>query len=89
MLENAQDYLSCKKVNVASCLILDVEMPGMTGLELQLTVSGINAPPSIFFIGHEDGPIEFDASRWKSSRNAMHCCLLVSAKCSHLLCQDY
>ncbi|QHN03636.1 response regulator transcription factor [Granulicella sp. WH15] len=52
--ETAQDYLSFEKVNAESCLILDMDMPGMTGLELQKEISGTAGPPIIFLTGHGD-----------------------------------
>jgi FixJ family two-component response regulator len=61
--ERAQDYLSCKKANTVSCLILDMDMPGMTGLELQQEISGTNTPPIIFLTGHGDIPSSVKAMK--------------------------
>jgi FixJ family two-component response regulator len=41
-LKNAQDSLSSRKANTVSCLILDMNISGMTGLELQQEISGTN-----------------------------------------------
>ena len=61
--ESAQEYLSHEKANVVSCLILDMDMPGMTGLELQRAISGTNAPPIIFLTGHGDIPSSVKAMK--------------------------
>lgn len=46
------------------CLVLDIRMPGMTGLELQqrLTETG-SALPIIFITGHGDVPMAVEAMR--------------------------
>lgn len=43
---SAQDFLSSPRLLKTSCLIADVEMPGMSGLELQeyLVTNGYNTP---------------------------------------------
>jgi len=61
--ERASDYLSYKKPGCVSCLILDMDMPGMTGLELQREISGMNAPPIIFLTGHGDIPSSVKAMK--------------------------
>jgi FixJ family two-component response regulator len=61
--ENAQDYLSFKKADTVSCLILDMDMPGMTGLELQEKISGTDATPIIFLTGHGDIPSSVKAMK--------------------------
>ena len=61
--ENAQKYLCHEKADVVSCLILDMDMPGMTGLELQREISGTNAPPIIFLTGHGDIPSSVKAMK--------------------------
>ena len=52
--ETAQHYLSFEKVTTEFCVILDMDMPAMTGLELQKEISGIAGPPIIFLTGHGD-----------------------------------
>ena len=51
----AQEFLSGWRSDIVSCLVLDVRLPGMSGLELQrqLTESGIRIP-IIFVTGHGD-----------------------------------
>jgi len=54
-LSSAEDFLNQGSHNVHGCLILDVRMPGMNGLELQekLAKSG-STMPIIFMSAHED-----------------------------------
>ena len=44
--ESAESFLSSKRLDETSCLIVDVQMPGMSGLELQshLTAAGSRIP---------------------------------------------
>ncbi len=55
---SAQDYLDNFDVTKAGCIILDVRMPGMSGLDLQarLTAEKIH-PPIIIITGHGDVPM--------------------------------
>ena len=56
-LSSAEDFLNQGCHNVPGCLILDVRMPGMHGLELQekLVKSG-STMPIIFMSAHDDAP---------------------------------
>jgi FixJ family two-component response regulator len=54
---SAADYLaSARADDVSSCLILDVDMPEMSGLELQRKLSTQDGPPIIFLTGYGDIP---------------------------------
>ncbi len=55
---SAQDFLNNFDVAKAGCIILDVRMPGMSGLDLQarLTAEKIH-PPIIIITGHGDVPM--------------------------------
>jgi FixJ family two-component response regulator len=53
---SAQEYLEFKKPDCPGCLILDLQLPGMSGLELQQEIAGEHAPPIIFVTGHGDVP---------------------------------
>jgi FixJ family two-component response regulator len=54
---NAADYIAFPKPDVPACLILDVELPDINGLELQQQQMGEgNHPPIIFLTGHGDIP---------------------------------
>jgi FixJ family two-component response regulator len=54
---SAQHFLSHPRTPVPSCLILDISMPGLNGLELQKLVA-VQHPemPIIFITGHGDVP---------------------------------
>lgn len=53
---SAKEYLQFKKPDAPACLILDLELPGMSGLELQQEIAGEQAPPIVFVTGHGDVP---------------------------------
>jgi FixJ family two-component response regulator len=59
-----QDFLRHKLPNVASCLVLDVRLPGMSGLEVQrkLNERGVSIP-IIFITGHGDIPMTVEAMK--------------------------
>jgi len=62
--ESAADFLKNYDANQAGCLILDVRMPSMTGLELQEELLKRNIPlPIIFISGHADIPDSAKAFR--------------------------
>ena len=60
----AQDFLSHKLPDAASCLVLDVRLPGMSGLEVQrkLNERGVSVP-IIFITGHGDIPMTVEAMK--------------------------
>ena len=62
--ETAQEFLETKLPDVPSCLVLDVRLPGLSGLSLQreLTKSGIQIP-IIFITGHGDIPMSVQAMK--------------------------
>jgi FixJ family two-component response regulator len=53
---DASQYLDFKRPDAPGCLVLDLDMPGMTGLELQKELTGTDAPPIVFLTGHGDIP---------------------------------
>lgn len=62
--ESADDFLNNFDPNQAGCLILDVRMPSMTGLELQEELARRDfAIPIIFISGHADVPDSSKAFR--------------------------
>ena len=59
---SAERFLAALRPGDSSCVVLDVRMPGLTGLELQqeLNRRGV-ALPIIFITGHGDVPMAVDA----------------------------
>jgi FixJ family two-component response regulator len=53
---SAAEYLKFKKPDAPACLILDLQMPGMSGLDLQREIAGGDAPAIVFVTGHGDVP---------------------------------
>jgi two-component system response regulator FixJ len=61
-LSTAQEFLSTYDPQQPGCLILDVRMPGMSGLELQQQLNMRGAIiPVIFITGHGDVPMAVEA----------------------------
>lgn len=59
---SAQEFLSVWQADQAGCLVLDVRMPGMSGLELQMELNARGAIiPVIFISGHGDIPMAVEA----------------------------
>ena len=51
----AEQFMDFREANERSCLVLDVQLPRMSGLELQRQLSGdANAVPIIFMTAHSD-----------------------------------
>jgi FixJ family two-component response regulator len=53
---SAAEYLKFKKPDSPACLILDLQLPGMSGLDLQREIAGSDAPAIVFVTGHGDVP---------------------------------
>lgn len=53
---SAQEYLESEKPDSPACLVLDLQLPGTSGLELQKELAAGNSPPIIFITGHGDVP---------------------------------
>jgi FixJ family two-component response regulator len=61
---SAQDFLEHPRALVPSCLILDVTLPGLNGLELQSLIAGDRIDmPIIFITGHADVPMTVKAMK--------------------------
>jgi FixJ family two-component response regulator len=50
----AADFMSRPRTTVSCCLVLDVRLPGLSGLELQRQLAGQTDIPIIFITGHGD-----------------------------------
>jgi FixJ family two-component response regulator len=53
---SAAEFLECEKPDSPACLVLDLELPDTSGLELQRELATGIAPPIIFITGHGDVP---------------------------------
>lgn len=61
---SAQEFLDAEKPDVPSCLILDVRLPGMSGLDLQKELANAgNQVPVIFITAHGDIPMSVRAMK--------------------------
>lgn len=62
--ESAESFLEQYDQAWAGCLVVDVRMPGMNGLELQRELKGRGvATPLIFMTGHGDIPMAVEAMK--------------------------
>jgi len=59
-----QEFLNSKRPECPGCLVLDVRLPGMSGLDFQreLAETGVNLP-IIFITGHGDVPMSVQAMK--------------------------
>src|SRR5256714_12312155 len=53
---SAAEYIAYPKPDVPACLILDVELPDINGLDLQRQTAEGNHPQIVFITGHGDIP---------------------------------
>jgi FixJ family two-component response regulator len=60
---SAQDFLSVPPPTVPCCLVLDVTLPGLSGLELQRQLVDRADMPIIFITGHGDVPMSVQAMK--------------------------
>jgi len=61
---SAQEFLRADRPDVPACLILDVRMPGLSGLDLQRDLSAEQIHlPIIFITGHGDIPMSVRAMK--------------------------
>jgi FixJ family two-component response regulator len=62
--ESAQQFLTRPRTTVPCCLILDVSLPGLSGLELQKMIAADRIDmPIIFITGHGDIPMSVQAMK--------------------------
>ncbi|HEX8139567.1 MAG TPA: response regulator transcription factor [Pyrinomonadaceae bacterium] len=61
---SAQEFMQSKRPDAPACLVLDVRMPGLSGLDLQRELSGAGVTvPIIFITGHGDIPMSVRAMK--------------------------
>jgi FixJ family two-component response regulator len=60
---SAQDFLSRPRATVPCCLVLDVTLPGLNGLELQQQLAERTEMPIIFITGYGDVPMTVRAMK--------------------------
>jgi FixJ family two-component response regulator len=60
----AQEFLLSKRPDAPSCLVLDVRLPGVNGLDFQRELADAGVPiPIIFITGHGDIPMSVKAMK--------------------------
>jgi FixJ family two-component response regulator len=61
---SAREFLQRRAADVPSCLVLDVRLPGVSGLDLQRELAEAQSPtPIIFITGHGDIPMTVRAMK--------------------------
>jgi FixJ family two-component response regulator len=61
---SGQDFLKAQRADIPSCLILDVRLPGTSGLDFQRELAAANIEiPIIFITGHGDIPMTVQAMK--------------------------
>ncbi len=61
---SAQEFLQHERPDVPSCLVLDVRLPGISGLDFQSQLAQANVPiPIIFVTGYGDVPMTVRAMK--------------------------
>src|SRR6266550_6924460 len=61
---SAQEFLTSQRPDAPSCLVLDVQLPGLSGLDLQQELAKVGVQiPIIFITGHGDIPMTVRAMK--------------------------
>ena len=64
LFASAEEFLAAPMPDGPACLVLDVQMPGLSGLDLQRQLTqGSRALPIIFTTGHGDIPMTVEAMK--------------------------
>ena len=62
VFSSAEEFLAFKRPDVPAALVLDVRLPGLSGLELQRQLNG-SGIPIIYITGHGDIPMSVEAMK--------------------------
>ncbi len=62
IFSSAEEFLAFDRPNAPACLVLDVRLPGLSGLELQRELGEVDIP-IIFITGHGDIPMSVQAMK--------------------------
>jgi FixJ family two-component response regulator len=60
---SATEFLNAEKPDAPACLVLDLELPDIHGLELQKDLAEREAPPIVFITGHGNIPSSVKAMK--------------------------
>lgn len=61
---SGRDFLKAQRTDIPACLILDVRLPGTSGLDFQRELAAVNIEiPIIFITGHGDIPMTVQAMK--------------------------
>jgi FixJ family two-component response regulator len=64
LFASASEFLACERALVPNCLVLDVSLPGLDGLELQRRIARERTEmPIIFITGYGDVPMSVQAMK--------------------------
>jgi FixJ family two-component response regulator len=93
LFASATEFLNAEKPDAPACLVLDLELPDIHGLELQKELAEREAPPIVFITGHGDIPSSVKAMKagaveFLSKPSAMKSCCARSAPQSYSIEQN-
>lgn len=63
LFASAREFLACTRPSTPSCLVLDLSLPDLSGLELQKRLADRTDIPIIFISGHGDIPMTVQAMK--------------------------
>ena len=64
MFPNARAFLDARRPEIPGCLVLDVRLPGLSGLDVQRELADTDRElPIIFLTGHSDIPMSVRAMK--------------------------
>ena len=64
LFASVAEFMQCKRPDSASCLVLDIRLPGISGLDFQAQLQKANVRiPVVFMTGHGDIPMSVRAMK--------------------------